>query len=102
MHPSLGEGLGIAVVEAMFAGLPIIAADSGAFPEYLEHDSTALLVNCEDDGQALSEAILEMITRIKDGRAIEMGKSASLEANKRFGTSRYIEEWKAAVDFGHR
>ena len=102
VHPSLGEGLGIAVVEAMFAGLPIIAADSGAFPEYLEHDSTALLVNCEDDGQALSEAILEMITRIKDGRAIEMGKSASLEANKRFGTSRYIEEWKAAVDFGHR
>ena len=102
VHPSLGEGLGIAVVEAMFARLPIIAADSGAFPEYLEHDSSAFLVNCEDDGQALSEAILAMITRIKDGRAIEMGKSASLEANKRFGTSRYIEEWKNAVDFGHR
>ena len=102
VHPSIGEALGIAVVEAMFAGMPIITANSGAFPEYLDHDSTALLVNCEDGGQALSDALLEMLQRIEDGRAIEMGKSAFLEANKRFGTSRYIEEWKAAVDLGNR
>ena len=102
VHPSIGEALGIAVVEAMFAGLPIIAADSGAFPEYLEHDSSAFLVNCEDDGQALSEAILEMLERIKNGRAMEMGKTAYLEATKCFGTSRYIEEWKSAVDPGNR
>ena len=102
VHPSLGEGLGIAVVEAMFARLPIIAADSGAFPEYLEHDSTALLVDCEDDGQALAEAILEMLERIEDGRAMKMGELAYLDATNCFGTSRYIEEWKTAVDLGNR
>lgn len=97
VHSSLGEALGVAVVEAMFARLPIITSDSGAFPEYLEHESSALLVNCKDNGQELSEAILEMIKRIEDGRATVMANNAKFSAKKQFGLSRYISEWREAV-----
>lgn len=101
VHPSIGEGFGIAVVEAMFAALPIVAAASGAFPEYLVHDSSALLVDCEDGGKMLSDAILEMLRRLSDGRAVAMGKIANAAAREQFDTSRYITEWQMAVGTGH-
>jgi glycosyltransferase involved in cell wall biosynthesis len=42
--PSLNEALPIVVLEAMAAGLPVIATNVGGVPEIVEHEKTGLLV----------------------------------------------------------
>ncbi|MDA3733173.1 glycosyltransferase family 4 protein [Niameybacter massiliensis] len=43
VFPSLWEGLGIAGIEAMAAGIPVIASDRHGIKDYAIHDKTALL-----------------------------------------------------------
>jgi glycosyltransferase-like protein len=47
--PSVKEGWGLAVLEAMCAGLPVIASDLPVFREYLVHGENALLPPAADD-----------------------------------------------------
>lgn len=42
--PSRYEELGTAMVEGMYAGLPVVASDTGGVPELVEHDGNGLLV----------------------------------------------------------
>lgn len=42
------EGYGIAVAEALWAGLPVIAADAGSVPELVEHGENGFLVSTGD------------------------------------------------------
>ncbi len=44
LFPSVKEGWGLVAMEALAAGLPLIASDIPVFREYLEPDVTALLV----------------------------------------------------------
>jgi glycosyltransferase involved in cell wall biosynthesis len=97
VHPSIGEGFGIAVVEAMLAGLPVVANRSGALPEYLVDHETALLVDCNNDDAALARAIEDVIELIGDGRGHDLGNAARAEALKRFSTGQYVASWKLAV-----
>lgn len=43
VNPTLDEGFGIAVVEAMMAGVPVVLAERGAHPELVDHDKNGLL-----------------------------------------------------------
>jgi len=47
-HPCMSEGFGLAVVEAMLAGVPVAAANGGALPEIVEHGVTGLLFRPQD------------------------------------------------------
>jgi glycosyltransferase involved in cell wall biosynthesis len=58
--PSRQEGFGIVLLEAMAAGLPIVAADAAAVPEVAPHGEVALLVS-PDDPEALASAILSVL-----------------------------------------
>ena len=58
--PSVKEGWGLAVLEAMGAGLPVIASDLPVFREYLVHGRTALLPAVADD-IALAAAMRAMV-----------------------------------------
>jgi glycosyltransferase involved in cell wall biosynthesis len=58
--PSRQEGFGIAFVEAMSHGLPIVAAECGAVPEVAPHGEASLLVAPGDETQ-LAEAILRLL-----------------------------------------
>lgn len=58
--PSRQEGFGIVFVEAMAAGLPIVAARSAAVPEVVSHEETGILVapgNVRALGDALSQLL---------------------------------------------
>jgi glycosyltransferase involved in cell wall biosynthesis len=46
--PSLKEGWGLVVLEAMSADLPVVATDMPVFREYLTHGEDSLLVPVED------------------------------------------------------
>ncbi len=58
--PSLSEGMSNALLEAMAAGLPIIATSVGGNSENLEHGKAGHLVP-PDDSAALAEAIERML-----------------------------------------
>lgn len=71
VQPSRTEGFPLTVIEAMAAGLPVVASRVGGIPEAVEDGVTGMLVPpC--DPQALAEALRWMVEHPK-GRE-EMGK----------------------------
>ncbi len=45
IHPSLKEGMGVAVLKASAAGVPVIASKVGGLPEVIDNNKTGILVN---------------------------------------------------------
>lgn len=59
VQPSRSEGMSNAIMEAMAAGLPVVATDVGGNPDLVEHGVTGLLVPAEDSA-ALAEQLLHL------------------------------------------
>ena len=57
--PSFGEGFGLAALEAMAAGVPVVASDAGPLPEVVSDGESGLVVAAGDD-QAWAEAIFAL------------------------------------------
>lgn len=60
IHPSIEEPFGNALIEGMWAGLPIVASRVGGIPEVVVEDQTALLVEQRHSGQ-LAAATLQLL-----------------------------------------
>lgn len=90
--PSLNEGMGRALVEAMAAGLPVIASRVGGVPALIEHDRTGLLVPAGNPG-ALAQAIRQVLDRPDWAR--QMGQAASHSIGQRFSATAMVRaiEW---------
>lgn len=58
--PSLGEGLPLSVIEALAAGLPMVATRVGGTPEIIRHGENGLLVP-PADADALQDALLSVL-----------------------------------------
>lgn len=71
--PVWNEGFGIPPVEAMAAGVPVVATRSGAIPETVKHQQTGFLVS-KNDPRELAEAILNLLQ--DDGLRMKMGRAA--------------------------
>lgn len=59
--PSLQEGFGIAFLEAMAAGLPVVAAAAGAVPEVVPDGEVGVLVPPRDP-EALAAALVRLLS----------------------------------------
>ena len=75
--PSLKEGWGLAVLEAMAADLPVIAGDLPVFREYLMHRHNALMPRSGDSAD-LARAMREMFADRALRRRLRAGGRATL------------------------
>jgi glycosyltransferase involved in cell wall biosynthesis len=86
--PSLNEGMGRALVEAMAAGLPVVATSVGGVPALIEHERTGLLVP-PGDARALAEALRKFLERPKWAK--QVGAAASQAIGPRFDSRAMVQ-----------
>jgi glycosyltransferase involved in cell wall biosynthesis len=60
VHPALSEGLGVILLEAQAAGLPIVACRAGGIEEAVAENSSALLAQPADAG-SLATALIQLL-----------------------------------------
>lgn len=87
-RPSLGEGFGLAALEAMAAGRPVIASTVASLPEIVEEGHTGLLVPSADPA-ALADAIGHLAMDPDDRD--RMGRAARARAIEHFSLERMVE-----------
>jgi glycosyltransferase involved in cell wall biosynthesis len=87
--PSLGfESLGLAAVEAMMRGVPVVASRVGGLPEVVESGETGLLV-APNDAPALASALVSLLSDRQ--RCEEMGVRARAMAERAFSEDGYVD-----------
>jgi len=93
--PSLWEGFGLVLLEAMAAGKPIVASRVSAIPEIVADGETGLLVPPRDV-KALAQALLALLHDPQ--RATEMGRRGRLRLEQEFTVERMVSQTEAAYE----
>jgi glycosyltransferase involved in cell wall biosynthesis len=89
--PSFMEASPNAVIEAMAAGLPVVATKVGGIPEVIEHERNGLLVPPGDE-RALAAAMTRLIER--PALASELAQAARRTIESRFSFDRMTDEFQ--------
>ena len=67
VHPATLEGLGVCLLEAAAAGVPVVASRAGGIPEVVRHGLNGLLVDPQKPAE-LQSAVLWMLDHPKEAR----------------------------------
>jgi glycosyltransferase involved in cell wall biosynthesis len=94
-QPSLHEGFGLAALEAMAAGVPVVASATGGLPELVEDERTGFLVPVGD-----VEALASRLERLLEDEAlrIRMGEAARRRAVRSFSVEEMAARTAAVYD----
>lgn len=79
--PSVYEGLGVAVLEAMAAAKPVVATRVGGLPEIVEESITGLLIP-PNDSRKLAQAISQVA--FQEGLSRQMGREGMARVREHF------------------
>lgn len=103
VQPSLYEGWGLAVVEAMASGAPVVMTDVGCAGEIVRNEETGLVIPTDDE-DLLADAIDRLLadkllrTRIAKAGRDEVKKLAT----KAETLMLYKTSWEQALIHGHK
>ena len=94
--PSLREGLGLAILEAMACGKPVIATNVGGVPEIVKDGVTGILVSPKDP-EALHTAMKELL----DDKEMQkkMGANGKKVCNEKFNSKVMVGQIENLYDF---
>ncbi|MBU0677838.1 MAG: glycosyltransferase family 4 protein [Verrucomicrobia bacterium] len=90
LQPSLSEGMPISVLQAMAAGLPVIATDVGGLPELIRHEETGLMIPAPPKVDDLTAAICRLLSDHALRRHISSEASAFVRS--RFEAGKAVAE----------
>jgi glycosyltransferase involved in cell wall biosynthesis len=88
LHPGREEGFGLAIVEAMLAGLPLAGAREGALKELIESGKTGVLFN---PGDALDLADSIVFLAADHDRARRIGAAARELCLQKFDVANFAD-----------
>jgi glycosyltransferase involved in cell wall biosynthesis len=87
VHPALMEGLGVSLLQAASAGLPIVAVDAGGMPEAVEDGINGLLV-----APGNVEALIDAVHRLLSDESLRhrMGESGREKMRREFSVEHMV------------
>ena len=88
---SYTEGLSITLLEAMAAGLPIVATDVGGNPSVVVHNETGIIVPPRDS-EELAEALRRMLS--DRAAATRMGRRGQERVVEEYGLRRMVNRYE--------
>jgi glycosyltransferase involved in cell wall biosynthesis len=92
--PSRSEGYPLSIVEAMFAGLPVVATAVGSVAEAVQENRTGLLV-AKDDPEALTAALAALGD---PARRRELGAAGRAYATAHLTVEKMAESYRCLYD----
>jgi len=93
--PSEIESFGLAALEALSCGIPVIASTAGGLPEVVKHEKTGFTIP-PGDVQALAEY---MHLLLEDSQLREqLGKAGIRDARERFHPEKIIRQYEALYE----
>jgi glycosyltransferase involved in cell wall biosynthesis len=91
-NSSIHEGISLTILEAMSAGLPVVATSVGGTPEIVD-DSCGCLVPARDV-QAMAAVLIQLAD--DDARRTELGRAGRMRVAARFTIERMVSDYRAA------
>jgi colanic acid/amylovoran biosynthesis glycosyltransferase len=95
VQPAVGEPFGITALEAMAAGLPVVATWAGGLPELVEDGRTGCLVPPRDP-VALADRLRALLLNPEQRR--RMGEAGRARATESFSVDRMIKSISSIYD----
>ncbi|WP_082687549.1 glycosyltransferase family 4 protein [Curtobacterium oceanosedimentum] len=89
VQPSYAEGLGLAALESLASGVPVVATKTTGFDEFMRHEVNGLVVSVGDT-RGLASAILKAIESPLEARA--WGLAGHELVQKQFSLNRMLDE----------
>lgn len=93
--PSLYEGFGIAILEAMAVGKPVVATSVGGIPEFVQHGETGFLVQ-PGDAIELAGAMMKVLQ--DSTRARQMGLKGQEQVKEKFAIATVVRQHEHIYD----
>ena len=93
--PSLQEGFGLAVLEAMACGLPVVASRVGGIPEIITNPKLGTLIP-PDDAEAIAAAVCSFLENPQSAR--DVGQNGAEHVRKKFGLKSMVRQLEAVYD----